>query len=176
VCTSEELTNWLEACMERFDLLPLVFVTPAGPGTVVSERTLPADVGISRVVLMPRADASVRTLPESEVRSLERGWLEVRPGAHLRDPDHEVLLLSELLAPTTPTPPNQPADWLRWIKRRVRADGVRAGVRGRDERHGGKADYHDIRYSEGALRLLASGVTWRPTSHGNVVFEPLDLA
>jgi hypothetical protein len=174
LCAPPELTVWLEACMERFDLVPLLFSTSTSPGIIQPEGSLPADGELSRVVLLPRADAPAGTVPAGQVRSLERGWLEVRPGAHLQHPDGGVLLVSEFLAPTRPASPNTPVAWLRWLKRRVRADGVRVGVRGRDVRHGGESTYRDIRYSPGALRLLGSGVTWRPISHGNVIFEPLD--
>ena len=160
--------------MERFELVPLVFRTPDGPGTIHPGTTLPTDGVFSRIVLLPPADASAADVPAGQVPSLERGWLEARPGAHVRGDAGETLLVSELLAPTRPVSPNRPADWLRWLKRRVRADGVRAGVRRRDELHGGDSVYRDIRYSRGALDPFRAGTTWRPSAHGNVVFVPID--
>jgi hypothetical protein len=115
LCAPPELTVWLEACMERFDLVPLLFSTSTSPGIIQPEGSLPADGELSRVVLLPRADAPAGTVPAGQVRSLERGWLEVRPGAHLQHPDGGVLLVSEFLAPTRPASPNTPVAWLRWL-------------------------------------------------------------
>jgi hypothetical protein len=170
-CAPEEMAGWVAAVMQEFDLAALVFEHGSTSGSTESAGALLTRRNVARIVLMPRSEA-VGTVEESSVDSLERGWLEVRPGSLLTSEGGRVLLLSEATAPTNPRSVAQPCRWLDWLKRRMKRDGVVAGVRGRHTHLPGEATYHDIRYSKGALDLLGDGTTWKQSAPGLVVFEP----
>jgi len=131
------------------------------------------DPEVATIILMPTDDVATSGEP-NESAAHDRGWLVVRPGGYAAD--EGILLLSEVLAPNRPPSKNEPVTWLRWLKRRVKQDGVVAGVRGTNIVYGGSSDYHDIRYSRGALELLGRGATWKQFASGNAVFEPYPSA
>ena len=171
-CTPAELMAWLAALANQDQLAALVFHRGSRTGRVEAVDDLAAARDVTRVVMLPLAQAPATPVDSNDVHSTERGWLEVWPGQLIGAGPSGILLVSEVTARDHPDVANRPVRWLQWLKRRVKKDGVVNGVTGRNVVYDGESFYHDIRFSPGAETLHQTGVVWKQFVEGNAVFEP----
>jgi hypothetical protein len=163
---------WVAALADQNQLATLVFHRGSRAGHVEAADDLAAADDVTRVVMLPLAEAPATPVDANDVHSIEKGWLEVWPGQLIGAGPSGILLLSEVTARDEPDVANRPVRWLQWMKRRVKKDGVVNGVTGRNVVFGGESFYHDIRFSRGAETLHQGGAVWKQFVEGNAVFEP----
>lgn len=168
-CHPDELIKAIELIRERFDLDATVFARSqasasriqSGEPLVLPERTYRVFLHHGRTV----------PLEISEMRSKERGWIDIVPGALATSSERPILTLTTFEAEGGEDAAMDGAKMVRRLKKQLKPT-VKFGVSGVNEGEGRGHVYRDIGYTPGALALAESCVVWKREPGFRSVFQP----
>lgn len=169
---AEDIKNWLVLLGEKYVLDAILFSLGEDHAAVIvtpsASTVLPENV--FRVFLFPRQKMQVK-LRIGDIKCIEWGWIDVRPGRLVVIDGRNVLTETQIYGSDADAK-FKAAAALTWLKRKIKPT-LKFGVTGLDPKTKRSSVYKTLGYTNQALEVINSGGQWRTGEKHTAFFAPL---